>query len=746
MRLRRVFNPTFVGSLLWAFLLGLALAHALHLFPLAWVTQLERALDDARLRTFASESAPRQIVLVDIDERSLVELGRWPWRRDRIATLLDELFDRQGAAAVGFDLVFAEPDTGDLPAVEALAQSSSRFAGPASALLPELRRQLDRDRVFADALKQRRVVLAHYFTSDRGGLRSGSLPAAAVPGPAPAGLTQWNGHGASLAALAQAAPRAGFINALPDDDGVLRSAAMFVAHEGQVHAALSLQLWRAARGDPPLALRSADSPSGRVLLGFSAGDESFSLDERGAVRVPYRRTGGPQSEAFERVSAADLIGERTPDHTPARIPARALAGRIVLVGTSVPSLADLRATPIHAALPGVEVHASVLAGLIEGRLPWQPDWARGYEALTLILLALLLAFSLRSAATRGRRAAALAALLGPTLVAINLWAYTRHAIVLPLAASLLFLAAGLATTLAWGYAVETRARRSLTQLFGSYVPPTLVARMASDPERYIRQALQAENRELSILFCDLRGFTTMSEHLDPQALRELLNRFFSRMSALVHAEGGTLDKFIGDALMAFWGAPLDEPRHAERALRTALAMQVALAELNADGHARGLPPLGLGIGIHTGMACVGDMGSDLRRAYTALGDSVNLASRVEGLTRQYGVDLLVTAATRDAASAALPGVAFIEVDDVTVKGRGQAVTVFTALEQAVTDGPNFERQMRLWSLALEARRSHHWQHAHDALEALREATQEGEVLRALGDQLSRQIEAPASAI
>jgi len=220
---------------------------------------------------------------------------------------------------------------------------------------------------------------------------------------------------------------------------------------------------------------------------------------------------------------------------------------------------------------------------------------------------------------------------------------------------------------------------------------------------------------LTVMFCDMRNFTRVSEALSPDDLRALVNRFFSSMTAVIGAHRGTLDKYIGDALMAFWGAPLADAEHAEHAVRAARAMGRALEPLNADLRARGLPDIGVGIGINTGLVCVGDMGSNMRRSYTVMGDAVNLSSRIEALTRHYGVQVLVGEATRQAAGERL---AWVEVDRVRVKGKQQSVTLFTPLPEAAPGAPPFDEEMRLWVLALGAYRLQHWDEAQAAIDGL----------------------------
>jgi adenylate cyclase len=356
-----------------------------------------------------------------------------------------------------------------------------------------------------------------------------------------------------------------------------------------------------------------------------------------------------------------------------------------------------------------------MAGLEDNDLSVRPDWSPGFELLVLALVLATVAMAVRRLA--GPVAVlALAAILA-VLLGCDLWALTGRGWAIPIAAPL---AAGLllgVLGVVANYLREWHSRRSLAQLFGHYLPPERVRAMASDPDRFLDVASSAENRELTVLFCDLRGFTPMSEKMAPERLRELLNLYFLRMSQIIHGHQGTLDKFIGDAVMAFWGAPQADELHAAHAVQAAMAMIAAVAPLNIELAERGLPPLAPCIGLATGVVCVGDLGSALRRSYTAVGDGVNLAARIEGATRTYDVPLLVADTTR-AAAGELPGCEWVEVDEVAVKGRSQRVTLYMPLAVAdvtlSSSGPRseqeitpFHEQLGLWRLARDALRGHH---------------------------------------
>lgn len=688
----------------WA-LLGFALTftllHASGVVPLRVLQQLDLAIDDARLRAAVPGTKDPRIVIVDIDDASLARIGRWPWPRERIARLADELFGRQQAALVGFDLAFAEPDSGDAELARALAG--------------------------------RPAVLGYIASSGPAAQSSGVLPPPIVApealGRVRPAVTRWSGHAASVATLAAAAPVAGFFNALPDVDGVVRSLPLVADIDGALRESLALAMLRLHAGAPRVKPVLAGTVLAAIELEQGRDRMRIPLDARGAVKVPFRGAGGPTGGSFDYVSAADLIE--------GRLPAATLAGKLVLVGSSAPGVFDLRSTPVAAVYPGVEVHASVLSGLLDGRGPLAPDWSRGYEVTQLLTVTALLALLL----PRLRPASAAFATLGlaTALVAIDQWLYRRHGLALPLASALLLTALVYAGITGWGVVVEGARRRQLARLFGTYVPPELVAQMARDPQRY---GMQAENRVLTILFCDMRNFTRVSEALPPEELRALINRFFSAMTEEIRAHRGTLDKYIGDAIMAFWGAPVADADHALHAVQAALAMIGRLDGLNRELRERGLPEIGLGLGINTGLVCVGDMGSDIRRSYTVMGDAVNLASRIEALTRLYEVDIVLGEATKESIGEALP---LIEVDRVRVKGKQQAVTLFTPVSAVHANDSRFAEEVRLWNLALAHYRRQDAKQALTSLAALRDgfgSSALAGLYRQLGERIERWSDQP----
>lgn len=676
-----------------ALLALLAVFHAAGIWHLPALQSMENGWYDLRLHLGMPRTLDERIVIIDVDEHSLAELGQWPWSRQRLAALVTELTQRQQVAALGLDTLFAEPDRSALlPLLTQLAQGEMRGNAAFHDWLTRHAPQLDHDALLAQALAQGPVALAYYFTSDRNARRAGQLPPPIAPAnPAPPGMLHWDGYGANIAPLAQAAPRAGFINALTASDGVVRAVPLLAAFEGGLYESLALATLRQGRPAASLRVLRATGQSGDPLHALQLGNAlpaPVPISAQGAALVPYRGPGGPQGGSFRYISAADVLQ--------GRLPAASLQGRLALLGFTAPGLMDLRITPVGPAYPGVEVHASLISGMLDGRVPRQPDWAAGYETLLLLALGVVLALTLP--VLRMGQAAALGAALLAALLALNTGLYLGSGLALPLASALALTLAALVTNFALGYGVEGRARRQLAQQFATYVPPELVRQMELNPARY---SMQARAEELTVMFCDLRGFTTLSETMEPLALQRLLNDLLSRLSHVIRARQGTIDKYIGDCIMAFWGAPVANPGHARQAVQAALEMAQALHAFNAERAAQGLPAVGAGIGLNTGLMSVGNMGSDVRRAYTVIGDAVNLGARLESLTRIYDVDLIASQSTREQAPDLPAPHLWQTLDRVRVKGRQQPVTIHTTRQPAPGQSlAALQEELALWDSAL----------------------------------------------
>ena len=592
--------------------------------------RLDRWLVDARLRS-AQPAPDDRIVIIDIDERSLAEVGRWPWSRATLAELLDRLNERGRPSAIGFDVVFAEPE---------------RDAHD------------EADRLFGAAVGRAPVVLGYYFSSDRGGRRSGMLPppvfAARALGETPVRLTSWNGYGANVAPIARAAP-GGFFNPVVDSDGLVRALPLLAEHDGRIYESLAVALLRRHLRDASLALDGE-----RLRLRGRDGEVTIPVSAGLTALVPFGGKGGPAAGRFRYVSAVDVLRGEAPWDL--------LAGRIVVVGTSAPGLTDLRATPVSEVFPGVEIHASLIAGALDGRIQQRLPDAAHLAAVPVALVGLALSFAMPALGAIG--VTVLAVLAASTLLAGAGIAWANLGQVVPIAAGLLLVLALGVLNLATGYLFEGRARRSIAERFGEYVSPALVERMSHDPQRY--RVMHGENRELTIVFADIRGFTRIAETMQPEALREYLNEFLTAMTEVIHRYNGTVDKYIGDAVMAFWGAPVEDALHADHAVAAALAIQDEVQRLNVRFAERGLPPVSVGVGVNTGTVAVGDLGSKVRRAYTVIGDAVNLASRLEGVTKEFNVPVVVGEATVRRAQ----GHSFQPLGQIRVAGRQEGVLVY----------------------------------------------------------------------
>ncbi len=683
----------------------IALLHAVGWLPIGALHRLDDLIYDARLNATMPRTLDERIVIADIDEKSLAEFGRWPWSRNLLAKMMDELFERQKIAVLGFDVVFAEPDdSSGLKRLRQLAQDELRDQPAFAAKLKQIETSLDYDALFAKSLEKRPVVLGFYMTSDSGSKAAGVLPEPVMDKATfkgrPNQILRWTSFGSNIEALAKAAPVAGFFNTVPDGDGVVRSVPLISEYNGQYYESLSLAMFRLILGLPAVTPGfSQEKTFGQNYQGLESivlkrpDGKALALpvDVRGAALTPYRGKGGVTGGSFKYISIGDLIA--------GRVAPGQLRDKIVIVGTTAPGLLDLRVTPVDEAYPGVEAHANLVSGFLDGKVLVKPDYSPGYEVSLLLLAGLTLAFGLPM--LTALRAIMLSVLVAVVLIGLNLWLYMGSGLVLPLAGALLMTIIAFGLNMSYGYFVESRSKRELANLFGTYVPPELVDEMVKDPDNY---SMAAANRELTVMFCDMRGFTKMSETMEPIALQELLNGVFNRLTNIIRSNRGTIDKYMGDCVMAFWGAPVALPEHAELAIKTALEMYAAIAQINEDHRTKGIPEIGLGIGVNTGMMCVGDMGSDLRRSYTVIGDAVNLGSRLEGLSKVYGVSVVAAESTKKLA----PSFAWQELDKVRVKGKEQAVSIFLPLAPADKLDKDKASELKLWSALIKAYRAQDW--------------------------------------
>jgi adenylate cyclase len=616
--------------------------------------------------------------IVDIDDESIRRIGRWPWPRQTMAQLVEAL-TKAGAAAIAFDVLFSEKDK---PSDEekACLQRVIRTADQAA----RCQERADGDIAFGHAIEGRPVALGTFFTTTPNAVKA-ELPAKAgmsYVGDDPAKfLNRLNGALIPIPVLAEAARGLGYLNWLPDDDRVVRRVPLILNINGQVEPSLSMEALRVAQGASTYVIKSTNTfgetsgKSARVEA-VEVGDVIVPLQADGELRVWFAKS--DQRRSIPAWKALDGSADLSD-----------LSGKIVFVGTSASLLSDIVATPLNPSTPGVEAHAQLVEQILSGVTLQRPDWAPGAEliaaaAISLVLVAILPFIPIFWTAFLGFTAAV-------ALAYASWFAFARHGVlvdpVLPSLSSGFVFLAGVGQL----YSQKRQQVSEIRSAFGRFVSPAVVARLAEHPENL---QLGGQQRDLTLMFCDIRSFTTLSEGFTAVELSKFLNEYLSPMTDIILKELGTVDKYMGDAIMAFWNAPLDDAAHGVHAVRAALEMRETLVTLNAEWNAQaeqnGRPfhPVKFGIGLNTGECSVGNMGSKLRFDYSALGDEVNIASRLEGSSKQFGVDIVASAATRDEA----PNFAWLEIDHVKLKNKTRSVAVYAlAGGEAYGASEKFER-------------------------------------------------------
>jgi adenylate cyclase len=625
-----------------------------------------RPLQELRVRTFdffqvlrPRPQEIRPVVIVDVDEASLKAIGQWPWPRTTVADLITQI-TQLGAVAIGFDIIFPEPDRMS-PAV-----AERSFRG----IDAETRAKLDslpsNDDALAEAIRHSRVVVGQagaatpeVKTAVDAALQTGF----AVRGPDPHPyLITFAGLLRNVPVIEQAAAGRGLFSINPESDGIIRRVPVIMAAQGSLVPSLSMEMLRVVTGSSAILVRVDQAGVQAVAV---PGLE-VPTDRNGQFWVHFNR-----HDPERYVSAKDVLqGNVPPDR---------LAGKLVLIGTSAIGLLDLKTTPLDAAIPGVEVHAQILESVLSKSSLVNPNYAIGAE------LAIAVLFGLAIIVAAPMLPASIVIVLGGCLIAgligLSLYLFVEHNLLIdftyPLISSWLIY---LVLTFV-NYFREQKQRRQIRSAFGYYLSPHMVEQLARSPEKLV---LGGEERRMTILFSDVRGFTTISEHYkdDPQGLTRLMNRFLTPLTNAIIERKGTIDKYIGDAIMAFWNAPVDdneqEANACEAALEMLLRAETLNSELKREAETNGgvYMPLRIGIGLNTGPCVVGNMGSDFRFNYSVLGDTVNLASRLEGRTKDYRIPIVIGSRTAEGAKQKF---AVMEIDLIMVKGKKQPEAVFTVL-------------------------------------------------------------------
>ena len=676
-----------------ALLVGFAVLRS---FDPAPVEELRVRTFDAFQRVDPRKKTARPVTIIDIDDKSLEKLGQWPWPRTRIAELVSEL-TRLGAVVIAFDVVFAEPDRLNPDFV------ADTFANLDAETRAKLRALPSNDQVFADAMRASRVVLGESGSAEELVAIDKTLP---VTGLAMLGedpqrfMIEFPGLLRNTRVLEHAAAGRGLFTIRPERDGIVRRVPMIMIAQGQTMPSLSFEMLRVATGSGTILIKT--EKAGIKSLGI----KGFQLptDRNGQLWVHYAPHDAslyvPVINVLDKTVAPEMI-----------------AGKLVLIGTSAVGLNDIKTTPVSRAMPGVEIHAQVLESALTGEVIAQPFYGIAIEYATALLFgALVIAFApLFGPVTL----VALGAAFATALIGTSWYFYSQHRLLIDFTYPLLSTTAIYLTLIFSSFVREQAQRKQIRTAFSQYMSPALVAQLALSPEKLV---LGGEEREMTIMFSDVRGFTTISETYkrDPQGLTRLMNRFLTPLTNAILARKGTIDKYMGDAIMAFWNAPLDDKEHQVNACNAAIDMLERIDELNkireieAKDGGQAFIPLNVGVGLNTGTCVVGNMGSDLRFDYSVLGDSVNLASRLEGQSKEYGFPIIVGSNT---ALAVKDKFAILELDFIMVKGKKEPEVIYAiAGREDTAQSGRFQRLRNLTIEMLACYRVRDWQGALAAIE------------------------------
>ncbi|HEV2153105.1 adenylate/guanylate cyclase domain-containing protein [Bradyrhizobium sp.] len=661
-------------------------------------------VQELRLRTFdmfqlidPRHKAVRPVTIVDIDDKSLAKLGQWPWPRTRIADLIQNLTSN-GAVVIGFDVVFSEADRLNPD----LVASQMRYLDDATRA--KLRELPTNDQILAEAIKRSHVVLGETGQRAISSEIDKSLP---FTGVATVGeenaerfLFEFPGLLRNVPVIEQVAAGRGLFTIRTERDGLIRRVPMIMRAQGNIMPSLSLEILRVVTGTPTLLVRTDKTGIKAVRL---KGVE-IPTDRNGQLWVHYAR-----QDPSIYVSAADVL-----DNT---VPPGKIAGKLVLVGTSAVGLNDIKTTPVSSTMPGVEIHAQVLESVLSRAVISQPNYALGVELIAALVIGLLVIIFTPNLGPV--RLVIAGAMFAAVLVGTSWFFYAQNRYLIDFTYPLLSTTAIYLTFIFASFVREQRQRVQIRGMFAQYMSPVLVEQLAQSPEKLV---LGGEEREMTIMFSDVRGFTTISESYkqNPQGLIALMNRFLTPLTDVIIERKGYIDKYMGDAIMAFWNAPLDDAEHEVNACEAAIQMLEQIDAVNKEreqeaadgGHV--YIPLNVGIGLNTGIGVVGNMGSDLKKNYSVLGDSVNLASRLEGQSKEYGFPIIVGSRT---ALAAKDKFAILELDFIMVKGKTEPEVIYAiAGREDVMHSAAFQRLRNVTIEMLGCYRGRDWQGALSAIE------------------------------
>ena len=583
------------------------------------------------------------VVIVDIDEASLRALGQWPWSRDKLSKIIENLTSA-GVAVIGIDAVFAEED-----------RTSPSLIAKKLNLKENLQ---DYDLQFANTLANSPVILGYGFdlVDEDGDKHAPKIPAILIEKNKKEDFAiKALGATLNIEPIQNAGYSSGFFNVIPDSSGMIRSVPLVISFDDVLYPSLALEIVRVVSGEKKIFINYDELG----IENISIGQTVIPTDAIGGITVNYR--GGFKN--FKYLSAKDIYdGEFNADE---------VEGKIVLIGTSAIGLYDLRTTPFDSAFAGVEVHANAIDNILSGDFIYKPSYADGVTVILVVFSSFLIVFSVTSMNFYGKILTFFAASF--LYVWGSYYALFHEGIILNILFPLAAISLAFVTTLAFDYFYSIKSERAIRAKFASKVSKSVMDDILKNTNG---NELSIKNKEVTIFFSDIRGFTSISEKLGAKELIALLNRYMQPMSEIIIKNQGTIDKFIGDAVMAYWNAPLDIQNHADLAVKSALEQFEALKILNSQLEKENLPQISIGIGINTGEVIVGEMGCEIRSDYTVIGDAINLGSRLESLCKFYGSNLNISNFTKERLKEKYM---FRFLDLVRVKGKNEPVEIWRVL-------------------------------------------------------------------
>lgn len=645
-----------------------------------------------------------KVVIIDIDQDSIDKEGRWPWPRDKMAKLIN-LLKKNGVVTLGVDIVMPDAEINYASGLkEKLLQITPTPTPEQQNLISSLDKiipDVDNDTSFAHSLLDHNIVLGFLFDNDPDSAK-GTLPQP-IPYTIQDSITlnslsiyEFLGYIGSLDLFMKSSTKGGFVTNYPDWDGTVRRTLLLAKYKGNLYPSLAL----ATAMNYLLVDKATLVVHNNQLYGIQLDGNFIPTNKHAQSLIPF--WGPPRT--LEYYPASDILE--------GKVDPKLLQGAIAIVGSTLTLLADLHDSPVAASFPGLEMVGNIVQGIISQQIASEYNWNNFKGFALFSLIGLFFAFLLPFVNVSIKLIISFITLV--SLLLCTFYTYKYQNIFIPIAFLLILIILQSSINFAYSFIIERLQKRKISQLFGQYVPEEYVKELIDSPEKY---SMEGQTRNMTVLFVDIRGFTSISELLDASGVKHLLNTFFTPLTEIIFQHRGTIDKYVGDMVVAFWNAPIEDTEHVYHAIMASLTIFKQLPEINEKMIANNLPTVNIGLGLATGLMNVGDMGSEFRRAYTVLGDTVNLGSRLQDLTKFYKVNILVSNATREGQDAFV----WRPIDKVAVKGRKTALEIFEPICLASEASPDLFMELLEYKQALEEYYARNWSPAETKFNALKKA-------------------------